>query len=253
MLKTGTNWTFSGNESERTAFGSLDATLAIHASQGTLVSKDPISSVKRVDIGGVAYYIKQYSRNGKRVRRFFGRGRLQGEWENLLYFASLGIPTPRLIAYGQQFNRGQFESGALITEEIPNSSDLATLAKEHPQLLTDRRWLMAIMRQVADYTQRLHQQGFIHWDLKWRNILIENGQHAPPEVYFFDCPLGRQRQGWLRSRGIIKDLACLDKVGRKMLSRTQRMKFFHYYRFGKCGDRFTGDDKVFIRKIVNFF
>lgn len=237
-------WNFIGDGSEELAFGSIDYAIE---HPGETISRDPISYVKRINVNNTVYYVKIYHRNGKGLRHYFGRGRIRGEWENLLYFARLGIPTPRLIAYGQRCRLGQFKLGALITEEVP-SHDLATLARENRPLFHDRNWLNPILNQCADYTRRLHDHGFVHWDLKWRNILI--GTQEPPQVYFFDCPLGRKRYGWLQQRGIIKDLACLDKVAHKVLTRCQRLRFYKLY---SCVSRINAEDKEKITQVINFF
>ncbi|MCD6527956.1 MAG: hypothetical protein J7K75_13295 [Desulfuromonas sp.] len=238
-------WNFQGGDHEQSAFGSLDDT--IHHS-GEIISRDPISYVKRIRIHDTNYYVKVYKYNGKGVRRYLGRGRIRGEWENLLYFAQLGIPTPRLVGYGQKCRLGQFSLGALITEELVNAQDLGTMARDNAPQLQKHYWLDAVMSQCADYTRRLHEQGFVHWDLKWRNILVSADEQ--PQVYFFDCPLGRCRFGWLKRRGFIKDLACLDKVARKILTRSQRLNFYKRY---SAITRLDVQHKKQIRQIVNFF
>jgi len=245
--KAHNSWIFLGKEGEKALFSTLQNTLQL---KGTRLSKDPISFVERVSHQDATYYIKVYTRNGKGLRRYLGRGRLQGEWENLLYFSQLDIPIPRIVAYGQIKRHGRFKIGALITEEVSHSDDLQSLAKKNPQKFRDRSWVKAILRQTADYTSRLHRHGFIHWDLKWRNILVSTEDATQPKVFFFDCPLGKTRRGWLRSRGIVKDLACLDKVAKKALSRTQRLRFFKYY---EKIDRLTPSHKRNILQIINFF
>ncbi|WP_316346890.1 lipopolysaccharide kinase InaA family protein [Desulfuromonas acetoxidans] len=245
--KARNNWVFLGKDEEQEVFSTLQAALN---QKGTCLSKDPISSVQRITHQDATYYVKVYTRNGKGLRHYLGRGRLQGEWENLLYFSQLGIPTPRIVAYGQHKRHGMFKVGALITEEVPQSDDLLTLTKKDPQRFQDRSWVKTILRQTADYTSRLHQHGFIHWDLKWRNILVSTEEEAHPKIFFFDCPLGKTRWGWLRRRGTIKDLACLDKVGKKALHRTQRLRFFKYY---EKIDRLTPAHKRKILQILNFF
>lgn len=242
-----TEWTFLGNDAEKSRFGGF---VEANGLGGELVSKDPISSVRKLALDGTTYYIKEYNRNGKGVRHYFGRGRLQGEWENLLYFESLDIPIPRVVAYGQQHRFGQFEQGLLITAEVPLAQDLLTLSRTQPQLFHHGTWLTSVSKQVADYTRRLHHQGFVHWDLKWRNVLVSLVDQQSPQVYFFDCPLGRQRIGWLRRRGIIKDLACLDKVASKALSRSRRLAFFLSYKNVKS---LSPADKKSIRQILGFF
>jgi len=237
-------WTFLGTPNEKSAFHSLQTAVD---QQGEIISRDPISHVKKITVNDTIYYIKIYHRNGKGARKHLGRGRIRGEWENLLYFQQLGIPTPRLIAYGHNCYLGQFKLGALITTEI-KSNDLATLAKKNRELFKNKVWLSCVLSQCADYTKRLHEQGFVHWDLKWRNILVSTD--PIPQVYFFDCPLGRKQYGWLQKRGIVKDLACLDKVAIKTLSRSQRLRFFKLYR---GVEQLSSTDKKMVFRILSFF
>ncbi|MBN2645366.1 MAG: hypothetical protein JXR59_07835 [Desulfuromonadaceae bacterium] len=250
MLKSLTSqknfWTFLGDDSEECFFGSLETSLQC---QGKRISQDPLSYVLHTQAGKRSYFIKVYHRNGKGIRHYFGRGRAEGEWQNLLFFQRLGIPTPRLVAYGQGYQHGRLSHAILITEEVSPAQDLATLARETPHVLQQRAWRLSVLRQVADYTARLHKDGFVHWDLKWRNILIRQ-QDTEPKVLFFDCPLGKHPFGWLRRRGAIKDLACLDKIGRKVLRRTDRLRFYLAYRETT---HLTAVDKKQITQIVQFF
>ena len=100
--------------------------------------------------------------------------------------------------------------------------------------------------------QLMHKQKFVHNDLKWRNILVNLGGEV--KVYIIDCPAGRQLAGSLLGpyfkRGVIKDLACMDKIGRQALTRTRRLKFYMHY---AMLDKLDSAHKLRIRKILNFF
>ncbi len=227
------------------AFSSLDKVFAL---KGELVTHSPLSRLLKVNINKRFYFVKLYFRGGKRLRRFIGRSRVNAEWENMKFFVKLGIPTTKLVGYGQELNGCFFKRGALITEELTNTSDLATLAQDHSPLLKDQDWAMRVGRQIAEYTKLLHDNRFIHNDLKWRNILVP--LEDDPRICFIDCPTGRKRTGFMLRRGIVKDLACLDKVAKNYLSGTFRLWFFKVYR---CHDRLTGQDKKMIKKIFSFF
>ncbi len=226
-------------------FSDLDQTFSI---QGKHVTRSPDSHVIKVRIEDRFYYVKRYSRGGKRLRRFIGRSRVRAEWENLSFFSQLGIPIPRIVAYGQELRWGLFRRGALITEELENTIDMAALAKSHSPLLKNKNWFAQASRQIANFTKRLHDNRFIHYDLKWRNILVTKG--IPPQVFLIDCPLGRKWSGPILQRGIIKDLACLDKVAKNYLSRTARLRFFMSYR---DHSKLTKVDKLLINKVLVFF
>ena len=71
-----------------------------------------------------------------------------------------------------------------------------------------------------------------------------------PHVHFIDCPNGGFWWGpFLRYR-IVKDLACLDKVAKYALRRTQRLRFFLSY-LGVA--RLPAHEKKRVARIVAFF
>lgn len=222
---------------------SLDAVFAL---QGQAVSKDKISDVIKVALDGKNFYVKRYYKPRSKKAGWFKRSRVRAEWENLQFFASLGIPTPLLVAWGEE-GKGSSFRGALITEELVGTQDLATLNKEGSLLFDEPGWFRHTAKKVAEYTRVMHAQRFMHLDLKWRNILVGPGER--PEVYFFDCPSGRRLSPLLFRRGRLKDLACLDKVGRKRLRRTQRLAFYKYY--VGC-DKLTADQKEMAKKVDRF-
>lgn len=228
------------------AFPDLDAVFAL---QGRRVASDPLSEVIRVEIEGTGYYVKRYTGAGKNpLRRWFARPRVQVEWENLQRFAAWGIPTARLVGYGLERRAGGFVRGALITEEIADTTDLAQLAKANDARLRDAAWVDTVSRQVAAITRTMHDHRFTHNDLKWRNLLVTAG--AVPQVFLIDCPGGMHwPEPFLRYR-IVKDLACLDKVAKYRLSRSQRLRFYHRYR-AQAG--LDAADRRRIAHILRFF
>lgn len=249
------NWHFNpdyrGGEVER-QFGSLSA---VFEAKGEQLTWSPISTVIRLTVDGRRFYVKRYAGNGKNLwrrwfglRAFFGLQRVKKEWENLLAFRAMGLPTATLIGYGLERNGGAFVRGALVTEELPNTLDMDSLAQSQDPRLKDRCWVAAVSRQVAFYTRTLHTAGFAHNDLKWRNLLVDSAEK--PTVYLIDCPTGGYWFGPFLTYRKIKDLACLDKLGRRYLSRTQRLRFYLDY-IGHA--RLSADDKQRIRKIVKFF
>ena len=245
------NADFHGREAE-TLFGTLPATFAV---RGEPIARDPLSTVERLAADGTRYYIKRYIGNGKNaVRRWFGlRGllapqRVVKEWENLLLFRQWGIPTATLVCWGLERVRGSFVRGAVVTVEIERTMDMGTMANQDDPRLRDRRWMAEVLRQVASHARRMHDEGFAHNDLKWRNLLVDDGD--VPTVYLIDCPNGAFWRGPLLRYRIVKDLACLDKIGKYRLSRTQRLRFYLDY---AGHDRLSAADKRRIRKILKFF
>jgi hypothetical protein len=225
------------------AFADLDAVFAL---QGERITRDPLSEVIRIQIAGVRYYVKRYWGSGKGLRRYIGRPRVKAEWQNLKRFAKWGIPTAEIEAWGLQRKFGAFVRGALITRELPHTEDLALLAQCADPRLRDRHWVDGVSRQLAHATRLMHDHHFTHNDLKWRNLLVDD----QARLFFIDCPGGSIWWGpFLRYR-IVKDLACLDKVAKTCLSRSQRLRFYLQYRGRQT---LNASDKARIRQIEGFF
>ena len=227
------------------AFATLDKVFAL--ANGTPFTDDIISDVKRFEVGDRRYFVKRFTGGGKNLRKYIGRSRVRSEWENLLFFKKLGLPGARVVAYGEEIRFGIFQRGAMITEEAVNTNDLWQMTRRSNPLLKDRAWMSRVISQVAHCTRIMHEHGFIHTDLKWRNILVT--QEPDPKITLIDCPAGGKQIKPFAERGKIKDLACLDKLGKRYLSRTQRLKFYQLYT-GRC---LTARDKQRIRKILAFF
>lgn len=196
---------------------------AVWALSGTLVSRDAISDVSRIERDGRSYYLKRYRQPGKGLRRWLGRSRVSAEWENLRLFRDWGLPVPELVAYGQRWDGGGYR-GAMVTAALPCVQGLDALAER----LREPRWRAALLQRLARYVAILHRHGFAHGDLNWRNLLVAS--QGKPEVYFIDCPGGRIWPWPLRRRKIAKDLWLLDKLARQYLSRSQRLRFYLMYR-----------------------
>ena len=199
-----------------------------------------------VEREGVCYYVKRYWGAGKGLRRYLGRPRVKAEWQNLKIFAKWGIPTAPIVAYGLERRAGAFVRGALITRELERTRDLALMANQGDARLRDAVWVEGVSRQLASATRVLHDHHFAHNDLKWRNLLVNDSG----ELFLIDCPTGSFWWGALLRYRIVKDLACLDKVASKVLSRSQRLRFYLQYR-GR--ERLSVGDKRRVRKIVKFF
>lgn len=225
------------------AFANLDAVFAL---DGERIASDPLSEVIRVSIAGECFYVKRYWAAGKGLRRFIGRPRVEAEWQNLQHFSDWGIAVAPLVAWGLQRRAGFFQRGALITSEVPGTTDMAAMACSGDPRLADRQWVQRVSEQVASATRALHDHHFAHNDLKWRNLLVNEAG----ELFLIDCPSGDFWWGPLLNHRIVKDLACLDKVARYTLSRTQRLRFFLLYRQRQ---RIGPGDKALIRKILTYF
>lgn len=214
---------------------------------GEKINGNWMSKVVKVTVGETSYYVKTYASRGRWLKRFLGRSRVRAEWENQALFHDLEIPAAEVVAYGET-SPGTDYQGVVITREVRGTSDLDALYRAKSSWLFDIGWRRAVIGRLAEATRKLHRYGFVHNDLKWRNILVETTDD--PGVYLIDCPLGRKTFGPLLSRGRVKDLACLDKHGKVQLSRSDRLRFYLSYR---GHERLDAVDKEEIRRVLKFF
>jgi tRNA A-37 threonylcarbamoyl transferase component Bud32 len=217
---------------ERAAFSSLDATLAL---EGEMIDDGKISHLVRTKLDGRRYYVKVYHLAGRNLRRYMGRSRVRSEWHNQMLFGSFGVPSARIVAFGERGRWFSARDGVIVTEEVPET-------------LPGRGWLNDVIDRLARHVRSMHSHRFVHNDLKWRNILVDFSKS--PEVYIIDCPRGGRTYGPLLARGIAKDLACLDRVAKRHLSRTERLRFFKRYH---DVDVLTEAHKRQIMRVLRFF
>ena len=247
MIKTIT-WTVTDPWRKTTAGEAFSSFEKVFALSGEPISKNKESVIFSIEIENQRYYIKQYHTT-KGIRSWFGLSRIRQEARNQLWFSRIGLPAARVVAFGEEHILSRTIRGALITESLDNAKDLAWTAINRPDLFNNRQWVVQVVDQVAEITRTIHQHNFCHNDLKWRNILVLQDVDRP-RTYLIDCPVGQRFFGPFLENRIIKDIACLDKVGRQVLSRTKRLRFFKKYREH---DKITVDDRKFIQKVLLYF
>jgi len=149
----------------------------------------------------------------------------------------LGIETLQTLAYGEQRWLGFLKASFIVTLGIENTVELDQyLAREWFGLQPDekRRQLNSIQPTLIRQLHVAHHAGFFHWDLKLRNILLlKDGSHS--NLIWIDCPRSRLKKP-NDSKSIIQDLAAMARVGVRVLTRGQRIRFLLDY---SNGDRKT--------------
>ena len=153
----------------------------------------------------VQTFVKVYSYRTSPFQRLWRRGTARIEARNLLFFKSVGIPTPRVVAWGQRRNAiGTIVDDYIITEAIPETQTLdefitSACPDRSQPLYRSRR--DSIIDQLSHTTRAIHAHNFYHQDLKWRNILARiNGDQT--ELFWIDC-----RKATLRDRRLTNHAA----------------------------------------------
>ena len=178
-------------------------------------------------------YIKIYASKKHPFERLLRRSRSQNEVRNLLFFGSIGIPTPQILAWGEKRNSiGRVVQDFIITEAVKDTLQLdAFIQAVYPSQddPTHRLPRIEIARQLGGWTRKMHDHNFIHEDLKWRNILARP-QRGNTDLYWIDCPKGSfKKSGALMDRKKLKDCATLDKLARIQCSKEERTEFIKAY------------------------
>lgn len=186
--------------------------------------------------------IREYFKPLIRLRRPLIGAR--DEWEALLRFRALGIPTMTPVAFGCEGRRS-----FVMTEALEGCTRLSTWVDGHGSganraaRIESARLALAL----ADIARTMHGAGLHHQDFYLNHFLRRDGAHADGErggaVYVID--LGRvRRYGWPALRWIVKDLAQLE-FSADGVGRTDRMRFLKAY----LGRPRSASDRLMLRLV----
>jgi len=172
------------------------------------------------------------------------RSKARREFENYAALEQLGIPTAQRVTCGERRDVfGRLRRAFVITEAIPRAWALPQFVDEFcPNRATaeSRELRDGLCRQMATLTRRMHDGGFFHYDLVWRNILVTWTPTDSPKIWWIDCPRG----GFSRQhRRQITDLASLDKMASTHCTRAERLTFLKAY---------GGDVKSLAREVLTY-
>jgi tRNA A-37 threonylcarbamoyl transferase component Bud32 len=234
----------------------------LRCEEGHLIDPQPNQNkneVRRLEVEheGVTYklFLKRYYNYRLRSiwRRAF-RGAIfppsvvKAEHDNLELLKSWGLHVPESVVYGEHRFAGALINGYLVSLEIPDAMGLDYLIREWlPQqdaaLQQETRTIL--IGHLADAVRIMHENGFEHHDLFFRNIMISGLDFT--KLYMMDAPRGRCWPRFVIRRLRVNDLATLDAAAVFMFRNTERLKFMLRY-LGR--ERLSAEDKELIRKIL---
>jgi len=200
------------------------------------VDVPPVSKSKhviacyRIELAGgrVIYYKRyDYRTRWKAALRFWLRPSKAAieKWGYRRYRAC-GVDVPRTVAFGEARSMGLLRVAFIVTEEVPDSVSLDSfVAAGLPGIPADKRVMQmsAFAGRLAEIIRKAHSACLFHYDLKWRNILIQSrdGEYYPVLI---DCP--RAFVSRLRRRyGVTADLSALARLAVSYLTLQQRYHF----------------------------
>ena len=186
---------------------------------------------------------------------FIGRrSKARCEYENYAVFKRLGIPAPERVAIGEERDiLGRLLRTFIVTRAVPNAMTLTEFVEKHcphRRTLEMRKLRFAICRRLAELTRRMHDAGFFHRDLVWRNVLVTWLPPSPPELWWIDCPRGRfTHRTFLRGIRRLRDLASLGKSAVRWCTAGERIHFMRIY-LGK--DHLDSEAKALILREMEY-
>jgi serine/threonine protein kinase len=96
------------------------------------------------------------------------------------------------------YDFGEVDGLLYIAMRLVDGSDLASLIKDGP-LAPERA--LALLSQVAEALDNLHERGLVHLDVKPANVLVTSRESAAEHVYVADFGLTRRGATGHRTRG----------------------------------------------------
>jgi tRNA A-37 threonylcarbamoyl transferase component Bud32 len=144
------------------------------------------------------------------------------------------VPTARPLAVLEQRWGPLVRDSVLVTEALPDASDLEQYLRRTHARLGPRGWARCkreLARELAAHVRRLQENGFEHRDCKASNILVRDTE--PRRLTWIDLDGLRLRRGWSRRaswRPLIRlHVSLLALPG---LTRTDRVRFLREYLVG---------------------
>lgn len=205
----------------------------------------------------MSIYIKRYHypRWRHRFKAMFRgtlvkKSRARSEYHALRLMRRLGIQAVRPVAYGERRIAGFVRSCFLITETVPDAMPLSAFIQKFcnhrssPRSVQIRR---EILTSLAKQVRHMHDAGFVHRDLFWRNVLIRCLPGDRFEFYFLDASVGR----WIRMRrrrdeSIVADIAAMGAAAPQFCSKADQLRFLLEYLGVRSLDP---DNRAWLRRV----
>lgn len=238
----------------------LDSVVSVLARVGERLaawSRTSDTIVVRIEDGASSVYVKRYHypRWRQRLRgllrgTFFQASRARSEYHALAVMRKLGIQAVRPIAFGERRTWHFVRSCFLITEAVPDAMPLSSFIRTFSHrresveaVLARREILTSLARQV----RQMHEAGFVHRDLFWRNVLIRMLPERRFEFYFLDASVGRRiRVAQRRRESIVRDIAAMGVLAPEFCSKADQLRFLLEY---LDTPRLSASDRRWLRKV----
>ncbi|MBI1347389.1 hypothetical protein GC163_14010 [bacterium] len=145
------------------------------------------------------------------------------EWEAIVAFHRLGVPTMTPILCGEQAGRS-----ILMTASLEDCTRLDHwFASAESRDVSQRSVRQQILLSLADMVRRMHTAGYHHQDLYLCHVLWAKAEH-PVRLYLIDLGRVQRHSAWTARRWRAKDLAQL-LYSAKDCTRAEQLRFLRTY------------------------
>ena len=245
---------------DRLARAGLDRVGAVLATAGDMLAAwSRTTDAIRVDAPGDdgSFYVKRYHFPRWRHRwrgmlrgTFIQSSRARNEYHTLKLMRQLGIQAVRPVAYGERRIGHFLRSCFLITEAVPAAMSLASFIKtfsHHRATPLARQARVEVLTTLARQVRHMHEAGFVHRDLFWRNVLIRPLPDHRFEFYFLDASVGKRiRLAPRRQDSIVHDIAAMSALAPEFCSKADQLRFLLEY---LDTDHLTTEDRRWLRRV----
>ncbi|MCJ8331668.1 MAG: hypothetical protein HRT89_06940 [Lentisphaeria bacterium] len=194
-------------------------------------------------------YVRSYpALSIKRMRK----SKPKREYDNYLYMKKIGIPCPENITMNQQRNKiGLLVEAKLEMDFVKDTKDLRHFFFDESlkSFHEDLPFRLKTARLLGGYIKQMHDNGYFHLNLNFRNILIRYDSDTAPELFFIDCTSGLRRPKFKIKYYICKEIAFMYKDARKWCGIKELLAFMHVYT-GR--NKLTTEDRAFMKRIVSY-
>lgn len=243
---------------ERLASAGLDSVHAALSTPGdALAAWSRTTDAIRVDLPDGSLFLKRYHFprwkhrwRGMLRGTFIRSSRAKSEYYTLMLMRQLGIQAVRPVAYGERRASHFLRSCFLITEAVPAAMSLANFIKtfsHHRATPLARQARVEVLTTLARQVRHMHEAGFVHRDLFWRNVLIRPLPDHRFEFYFLDASVGKRiRLAPRRQDSIVHDIAAMSALAPEFCSKADQLRFLLEY---LDTDHLTTEDRQWLRRV----
>ncbi len=195
-------------------------------------------------------YQKSY---GWKLWKRWRRSKPEREARAYAYMKEHGIPCPDHVEYHDVRNAlGLLMTSELSMDQLEGTKDLRyiCLLDEFKAIREEKQFRRSVILKLAAGVRKMHDCGFFHLNLNFRNVVARIDQGSDPDIYFIDVTSARiQPPAYRRPYMQRKELAFLYKDARSWCSLREMILFYKTYR---RISKLTQEDRDYMKTLVAY-